>query len=311
MRLVTFALALILMAVPSSAGPNVITSVMPVYGIVSAVMGDVGQPKLLLQGKMSEHRASFTPAQVAALGEADIVFIVGHGLETKLAQMSGTEAVNGKAFVLLSEVPGVVTRPIRQGGTWEPRLHQESGADEHDHDAHEGVLAYDPHVWLDPENAKAMATVVAMELAKIDPEHAATYQANATTLSAQIDRTTAEIAVTLASVKDRPFVVFHDAYQYFEARFGLTGVGSISDVSALAPSAERLQEVRDKIMASHAACVFREPQYDSKTVDVVIEGTGARSGVLDPIGAGLTPGPDVYPKLLSNLAGGLLDCLGG
>ena len=300
--------ATLLSASPALAAPKVVASVVPVQSIVAAVMGDTGAPELLLKGSMSEHRAVFTPGQIATLGDADLVFIVGHGLEAKLAQLSGSDAVNGKSFIELSEAPGVARLPIREGGAWEP------DSDAHDHgDSHaaEGVLTFDPHVWLDPENAKAMARQVAADLSQADPANAAAYEANAKAFEAEIDQTSATIAAELAPVKDKPFIVFHDAYHYFEKRFGLAGVGSISDVSAQAPSAERLAEVRDKITAAKAACVFRELQYDNKVVQTVTEGTGAREGVLDPLGATLDPGPKAYQQLLQNLAGALKDCLSG
>jgi zinc transport system substrate-binding protein len=312
--------AALITASPALAAPRVVASVVPVHSIVAAVMGDKGTPELLLQGSMSEHRAVFTPSQIATLGNADLVFIVGHGLEAKLAQISGSDAVNGKSFIALSEAPGIKTLPIREGGAWEAHDHAHEDGEEHDGDhaddhaddhAAEGVLSFDPHVWLDPDNAKAMAMAVAADLGKADPENAATYDANARAFAAEVDRASSRIAAELAPVKDKPFIVFHDAYQYFERHFGLSGAGSISDVSAQAPSAERLAQVRDKIMSVKAACVFREPQFDGKVVGTVIEGTGAKEGVLDPLGAGLTPGPQAYPQLIQNLGAALKDCLSG
>lgn len=312
MRYLLVLVAAWFMAGPASAAPRVVASVVPVHSIVAAVMGDKGTPELLLKGSMSEHRAVFTPSQIAALGSADLVFIVGHGLEAKLAQLSGSDAVNGKGFIALSEAPGIMTLPIREGGAWEAHDH------EHDHEhaeaaAHgaEGVLAFDPHVWLDPGNASAMAEAVAAALAKADPGNAAAYKANAAAFSADVTEASAAIAAELAPVKDKPFVVFHDAYQYFEKHFGLAAAGAISDVSAQAPSAERLAEVRDKIIASRAACVFREPQYDGKVTAAVIEGTGAREGVLDPLGADVAPGAGAYRAILQNLATSLKTCLSG
>ena len=300
--------AALLSAGPAMAGPKVVASVVPVQSIVAAVMGDTGSPDLLLQGSMSEHRAVFTPSQIATLGDADLVFIVGHGLEAKLATLGGSDAVNGKSFIQLSDAPGVTKLPVRQGGAWEPDSDEPAPAAASEA---EGVLGFDPHIWLDPENAKAMARQVAADLAKADPANGASYAANAQAFAADIDRTSAAIVAELAPVKAKPFIVFHDAYHYFEKRFGLTGVGSISDVSAQAPSAERLSAVRDKIIAAHAACVFREPQFDDKVVQTVIEGTSAREGVLDPLGATLTPGPQAYRQLLQNLAAALKDCLAG
>lgn len=302
-----------LSAIPAAAAPKVIASVVPLHGIVSAVMGDQGQPELLLKGSLSEHRATYTPDQIAALGAADVVFIIGGGLEAKLGQLSGSEAVNGKAFSALSDAKGVRHLAIRQGGGWEPHHHEEEEgeAGHDDHDEADGVLRYDPHVWLDPENAKAMAAEAATVLAKADPDHAAAYKANAKVFAADIDRLETELGAQLAPLKDKPFVVFHDAYQYFESRFGLSGVGSISDVSAHSPSAQRLEEIRQKIVSAKAVCVFREPQFDSKFADVVSEGTPARAAVLDPLGAKVTPGPGAYQAILRNLAADLKACLSG
>ena len=156
-----------------------------------------------------------------------------------------------------------------------------------------------------------MAAAVAAELAKADPANAAAYTANAENFARSLDTLSDEIAADLAPVKTVPYVVFHDAYQYFEKRFGLAAAGSISDVSAAAPSAKRLREVRRKIADVKAACVFREPQFDSKVVQTVIEGTGAREGTLDPIGAGITPGPRSYQQLLKDLSKNLKVCLTG
>jgi len=299
-------LAVLLLAGRAAAAPTVIASVMPVHAIVAAVMGDLGEPDLLLSGQMSEHRASFTPAQVAALGEADLVFIVGQGLEAKLAQLSGSETVNGKAFVQLSEAPGVNKLAIREGGAWEPDTDEMAVQP-----AAEGVLNFDPHVWLDPENAKAMAAAVAIELGKADPANVGTYAANASAFAAKLDTVEAELSATIAPVKTRPYIVFHDAYHYFERRFGLNALGSISDVAARTPSAERLKELRDKLAQTGAVCVFREPQFDDKVVNTIIEGSTARAATLDPLGATLDPGPGAYPQLLRNLANDLAGCLAG
>ena len=309
MRHVWVGLVALLWPVEALASPKVIASVVPVHSIVAAVMGGTGQPQLLLKGSLSEHRAAFTAAQIVELGRADLVFIAGRGLEAKLAQLSGSEAVNGKVFVALGEAPGVAMLPIREGGAWEG--HDDDHDDDAQSAAEEGVLASDPHVWLDPGNAKAMAAAAAAELSRADPANAARYDANAKSFAADIDRVSGAIAAELAPVKDKPFIVFHDAYQYFEKRFGLHAVGSITDVSAHAPSAERLREIRAKLAASGAVCVFHEPQYDGKAADTVLEGSSARAGILDPLGAALTPGASAYGELLRNLATALRGCLAG
>lgn len=317
LRLLTVCLMTIGFSSWAAAAPKIVTSIMPVHAIVAAVMKDVGEPELLLSGRVSEHIASFTPEQIKALGESDAVFIIGHGLEFKLAELSGSEAVNGRAFVSLAAAPGVRTLAIRSGGAWQPHRHEDDGAeaghghdDDHDHGDEAVVSSFDPHVWLDPENARAMAQAVAVELGRIDPGNAAAYAVNATQFAVSLDRLSAEVSRRLAPVKDKPFIVFHDAFQYFEARFGLNGVGSIADVSAAQVSAKRLGEIRGRLAETGAVCVFREPQFDSRLVETVLEGSAARAGVLDGLGADVAPGPEAYFDLLRGLAASLGDCLG-
>ena len=318
MRLAVFCLATLLFSTSALAAPKVIASIMPVHSIVASVMGDIGTPKLLLSGKNSEHTATLSPQQLSDLGKADAVFMIGSGLEHKLVQINGSEAVGGKTFTSLSEVAGIKTLPVRQGGTFEVHEHEEHEGEEHEVEAHEGeehddhdeaILKFDPHVWLDPENAKAMTNAVAADLSRIDPGNAKTYQANAAATVASLDQLTAEISADTKPLQGKPFVVFHDAYQYFEKRFGLAAVGSISDVSASAPSAKRLNEIRRELEETKAICVFREPQFDAKYVTVVLEGSKAKPGVLDPIGSDITPGPKAYAELLTRLAKDAGDCL--
>ena len=305
MRVFAGCLATLFLSTSALATPKVIASIVPVHSIVASVMGDIGTPELLLSGRNSEHTSSLSPQQISGLGKADIVFMIGSGLEHKLGQVSGSEAVNGKKFFALSDAPGIKTLKVRLGGAFEEH-HEE----EHEGEAHEeAILKFDPHIWLDPENAKAMTSAVAAQLSKIDPEHARSYETNAATYITSLDRLAAGISAETKPIQNKPFIVFHDAYQYFETRFGLTAVGSISDVSAAAPSAKRLKEIKDKLEETKAICVFREPQFDAKYVNVVLEDSKAKQGVLDPIGSDITPGPKAYAELLTKLAKGARDCL--
>jgi zinc transport system substrate-binding protein len=311
MRLAISCLATLLLSTSALAAPKIIASIVPVHSVVASVMGDLGTPELLLSGRNSEHTATLSPQQLSDLGKADVVFMIGSGLEHKLGQVSGSDAVGGKKFTALSEVAGIKTLPVRQGGTFE--VHEEHEGEEHEgeeHDDHDGaILKFDPHVWLDPENVKVMTKAVAADLSKVDPGNAKTYEANAKAYVASLDQLTGDITAETKPIQNKPFVVFHDAYQYFEKRFGLTAVGSISDISASAPSAKRLNEIRRKLEETKAVCVFREPQFDAKYVTVVLEGSKARQGVLDPIGSDITPGPKAYAQLLTRLAKGARDCL--
>jgi zinc transport system substrate-binding protein len=218
--------------------------------------------------------------------------------------------------VELARAEGVTVLPMREGGPFEAHDHADDAGhdhDEHDHAGDHGHAegAADGHLWLDPANAAAIAAAVAAELAALDPGNAALYAANAAAFSTELTALEAEIKATLDPLRGRPFVVFHDAYQYFEAAFDLPAAGSISLGEADAPSAARVAEIRDRIAAEGVACVFAEPQFEPRLVATVIEGSQARSGTLDPVGAGLDPGPGLYPALLTGLARGFADCLGG
>jgi zinc transport system substrate-binding protein len=167
----------------------------------------------------------------------------------------------------------------------------------------------DTHVWLDPVNAQAITRAAAAALADADPANAATYRENADAQVDALDALVAELDAMLAPVRDRPFVVFHDAYQYFEARFDLAGVGSITISPSVQPGAERIRDIRTLLESLDAACVFAEPQFEPALVDRLVEGTDAASGVLDPLGADLPAGPDLYATLLRQNAQAIRDCL--
>ena len=195
--------------------------------------------------------------------------------------------------------------------------HEEKEA-AHDHDDHHhddeahadhGHGEFDMHVWLDPQNAAALVHEIARVLSEVDPDNATAYEANAAALRDRLGELTTELTAELEPVKDKPFVVFHDAYQYFEARFGLKAAGSITVNPDVMPGAERMREIQTRVRELGATCVFSEPQFEPKLVTVATEGTGAGSGVLDPLGAALEDGPELYFELLRGMASSLRDCL--
>ena len=185
------------------------------------------------------------------------------------------------------------------------RGHDDSGHDKHGHDEDE----FNPHVWLDPLNAGAMVREIADRLSQVDPANAAAYAANADRIVARLNDLVTEIDAELAPVKGRGYVVFHDAYQYFETRFGVSAVGSITVSPEVLPGAERVRDLQSKVRRLDARCVFSEPQFEPKLVVTVTENTKAETGVLDPLGATITAGPELYFTLIRNLAGSMRDCL--
>jgi len=308
--LATLATALVLSTAALAEVPSVVATVKPIHSLVAAVMGDLGSPALIVKGASSPHTYTLKPSDAQALQSADLVFWTGHGLELFLADSIGTLAPKADV-VELSRSPGIELLAPREGGTFEEHAHEgEESEDGHDHGhEHADENGADMHFFLDPVNAKAMVAVIADRLAAADPEHAETYRANATAETADLDALIAETEASLAPIKDRPFVVFHDAYQYFENRFGLNVAGTVTVSPEVAPGADRVNAIRDKLKTLDAACVFAEPQFDPRIVQVLIEGTGAKQGVLDPEGATLDEGPGLYRKLIGNLAANLKDCL--
>ena len=435
---------------------NVVASVKPVHSLVSGVMEGVGTPDLIVEGAASPHTYSLKPSQAKQLEEADLVFWMGHELESFLEKP--LEAITSKAKVIeLIDSPGLKKLDMREGGAFDEHGHEEDGehseeghdehageghafewagvfklpagdytwtfakvdgdyadpmmkmvflptssdgeegieeqeevaerlissqssvrrnhdgrltpneenayqlvfdanrnvtelritiknegayafftehmpfefeADEHflknasgkdieptaqepetGHHHHHGHGEFDLHVWLDPENAKVLVQEIKQALVELDPGNAGTYEANAKNLMLKLDRLISEISSTLASSKGKGFVVFHDAYQYFEERFGMTAVGSITVSPEVVPGASRIRELKDKIVELDAHCVFSEPQFQPKIVFTVAEGTQANTGVLDPLGASIADGPELYFTLIRDMANSLQECL--
>jgi zinc transport system substrate-binding protein len=297
----------------AAEAPRVVVSIKPVHSLVAGVMDGVGSPELLIHGGGSPHTYSLRPSDAQALQEADVVFWIGEELEGFLARPLQT-LPRAAAVVALHEADGVRLLAGREGGAWEAHAHHDSdNAHEHDHEhehehqhTHEGA---DMHVWLDPVNAQAMVAAIAKELSAIDPENEERYTSNATFLHQRLGELDTTLQDQLEPVQNDPYIVFHDAYQYFEDRYDLNAVGSITITPEQQPGARRLYEIRARIVETGSACVFSEPQFEPVLVETVIEGTGARSGVLDPLGAELEAGPDAYFDLMDQLAGSLRNCL--
>lgn len=309
----------------ATAAPDVVVSIKPVHSLVAAIMRGVGEPQLIVDGAASPHTYNLRPSNARKLEKADVVFWVGPGLEAFLEKP--LEALASKATVVeLEDAKGLEKLPFREGGPFEAHDHgdegheahdgdaEEEGAHDHGHDHAEGHEdhdhgAYDTHLWLDPANAKAMAQTIETALIAADAGNAATYQANTKKLIDDLDALDAELKETVKPVKDKPFIVFHDAYQYFEHRYGVKTAGSITVSPETLPGADRVKQMQEKVRQLGATCVFAEPQFEPKLISVITEGTAAKSATLDPEAATLEPGPDLYFKLMRGIAGSLKDCL--
>lgn len=302
MRLIITTLFLLAFNSAASAAPAVVATIKPLHALVASVMEGVGTPVLIVKGGASPHTYSLRPSDARALDGADVVFWSGQGLELFLADSIGTLAPNAR-IVALSEAPGLELLPIREGGAFEEH------ADESGHDHSGDHRAFDMHYWLDPANAEVLVSTIARTLAEADPGNRATYEANAGVTQERLRGLSTELAAILSPVAGKPFIVFHDAYQYFERRFGLTIAGSITVSPETMPGAQRIGALRDKLKTLGAACIFAEPQFEPAVVATIADGTGAKIGTLDPEGAGLTEGPNLYAELLTALARSIADCL--
>lgn len=320
--LATLSAVIGLAGVAMAEAPKVATDIAPVHSLVARVMQGVGEPALIVPPGASPHSHAMRPSEAAALEDADLVIWMGESLTPWLG--GAIDALAGDAHVieLLGEGESRVLT-FREGVAFAAHDHgeeddheaqeheahgQEGHADheEHDHDhAHDGA---DPHAWLDPMNARIWLDVIAQELTGHDPANAALYAANATAAQAELDALAVEIAAQVAPVRGKPFLVFHDAYQYFETAFDLSATGAIALSDATDPGPARIAELRDLAQAQNIACVFSEPQFDPKLVHGVF-GDVAGHGVLDPLGADVTPGPDLYPALMRRMAAALVECL--
>ena len=282
--------------------PQVITDIPPVHSLVAQVMGDLGTPVLLLEKGADEHDFQLRPSQMQAIADADLVVWIGPKLTPWLNRALGG-AQEGVVSLPLLDLGGTETRAYGEIGHDD---HAEAGHEEAGHD-HSGV---DPHAWMDPANAASWLDMIAVELAQADPEHAATYTANATAAKARVAALDLQVAAILAPVKDRAFVTYHDAYGYFTAHYGLNFAGSVAMGDASAPGAAHLAQLQTTIAG--ADCVFPELQHDPALLLQLLDGSTARAGAaLDPVGSGLEPGPNAYDALLLGLATTLTDCLNG
>lgn len=334
--------ALCLLATQANAEtPNVVTDIAPVHSLVARVMQGVGEPTMLMPQGASPHHHAMRPSEARALQNADLVVWIGEDLTPWLED--GVETLAAKAHSLeLLHLKGTTAYTFREEAVFgehhdhddhadhdghddhdhedhkdhdghdhekhEKEHHEEAsheGHDDHDHHDHEGE---DPHAWLAPENAIFWLGVIADELSEIDPNNAELYAMNAKGGVAEIEAAVENISAKLTPLHDARYVVFHDAYQYFERAFDISSTGALHLSDATPPSAGRLAEIQEEITEHGISCVFAEPQYNSALVASVAP-DGIKTGILDPLGINLPAGPQLYTALLRDLADSAVECL--
>ena len=286
---------------------EVVASIKPIHSLVAGVMGEAGEPRLMISGSTSPHTYQMRPSDAAVLNAADLIVWVGEGMEMFLDRPIEVLG-SGADVVTLHKSAGLELLPSREGGIWHDE-ERELHVDEHDDHGHDHG-EFDMHIWLDPGNARRIVDVVADALVRIDPGNVDTWRANAETMRMRINRLEAALRERVAPVRERAFIVFHDGYGYFEHAFGLNGKGAVAVDPARPPGARRIAELRGALSEHDVRCVFTEPQFEPDLVRTVIEGTGVGTAALDPLGVDVEPGPDAWFEIMRGLGDAVADCLG-
>lgn len=333
MRLPSLSLAALLSCcLPAMAEtPRVATDITPVQSLVARVMQGAGEADVIVRPGMSPHGYAMRPSEARALEQADLVIWMGADLTPWMEHAIETLAGDAAVITLLDN-PETHTLPTRTGARFEAHdhgdEHDDHAQDEHDHDGHDEHAhddhdahehddhdghahdhdGTDPHAWLDLQNGERWLGLIAAELSVLDPENAALYTANAEEARAELAALSSDITAQLAPLGDRPFLVFHDAYQYFETRFGLAAAGAVSLSDASDPGPARLAELRTLVDEANIVCAFAEPQFNTAILENVFAGD-LRIGQLDPLGLDHPVGPGLYPALLRDMADAMTDCL--
>ena len=315
---------------------KVVASIKPIHSLASYLMDGVGKPKLIVDGYASPHGFSLKPSHAKMLQEADIVFWVGEDIENFLVKPLGSIAKNAEKIELL-DIKGLKKLKFRERNVFEGHDdhghkeddhddhakkedgHDDEHKDEHGHDddhkkeghdehGHEGHAhgEFDPHIWLDPLNAKVILKEMAKHLIENDQKNASVYKDNLKKANKDLDKLVKQVKSELN--KDFKSIVFHDAYQYFEKRFKVNVLGAFTVNTDVLPGAEQLKEIREIIEHDKVTCVFSEPQFNPDIINAVAKDMNISTGVLDPLGATLTPGKNLYFDLIKNMSKSFKGC---
>lgn len=297
-----FACALIALTTPAMAeSPRVVVDIPPVHSLVAQVMAGVGTPELILPSGASPHDVALRPSDAEALADAELVVWIGAELSPAIAR--SVDALASGTVLSLLDVEGTNVYEFREGAVFA----EISEDQDHDHDHDHGER--DPHAWLDPENAILWVGAIGQALAQIDPDNSGAYAENTENGATRLATLQAEIDGRIAPLRGQPFVVFHDAYHYFEARFDIEAAGAIALGDGASPGPRRLVEIGQAVQDLGVRCIFAEPQFNADLVEATLSDAGARIGVIDPLGVALEPGPLLYETLLTGIATSFETCL--
>ena len=315
-HLISTLIGLLAFSTLAKADLKVVTSIKPIHSLASYIMDGVGSPGLIVDGYNSPHSFQLKPSHAKMLEQADIIFWIGEDLENFLEKPLATIAKKAEKIELI-EIKSIKKLKFRERNIFEE--HDDHGHDakkeEHDddddhghdakkeeHDDHEGHGhgEYDPHIWLDPINAKVILNEITEHLIENDSKNAATYKSNLAKAISEIDKLI--IDVITETNTDLSYVVFHDAYQYYENRFNVNILGAMTVNPDVMPGAEQIHEIHEVIEHDNVNCILSEPQFNPDIIKSIAKDTSVKTGVLDPLGANLKPGKDLYFDLIRNMS---------
>ncbi|MEG3638466.1 zinc ABC transporter substrate-binding protein ZnuA [Magnetococcus sp. PR-3] len=304
-------------ATTSWAAPRVVVSIKPIHSLVSQIMNGVGQPSLLLDGAGSPHSYALRPSQAMQLRRADLVFWMGEDLETFLIKPLATLGQHAKQ-VSLAQTEGIKRLKNRPPNNWSEQNETEDHKAHEDHDDHDDHKAHeahhdhgqwDVHIWLDPLQSIILVKSMAKHLSHIDPDHKTAYEQNTQKLIKDLIQLDQQLAAQLKPIQKRPYIVFHDAYHYFEDRYGLSSTGALTLNPEQKPSAKRVMQIRQTIQSTGAICLFSEPQFEPAMINALVRHSDIQTAELDPLGSQIPAGPTAYHTLLTTMANRLNHCL--
>jgi len=302
---------------------SVVTSIKPIHSITSNILDGISEPILLVEGTTSPHSYILKPSHVEAINNADVIFFVSNDLETFLERPLNNVKNSAKIIELIDNEDLFVLN-FRENNIYLGKDHDDhedhakhddhddhakhDDHDEHDdHGHHEHAQGeFDVHIWLDPFNAKVIANNIAEELSKLDPENISRYQNNRDKFVERVSDTEKKISQQLDHYVS--YVTFHDGYQYFENRFDVLSSGSLTINPDSMPGARELSDVRELMVDNDIHCIFSEPQFNPKVVEVIADDTNTKMGILDPVGTTIPLGKDHYFGVLTAIADSLEDC---
>ena len=297
---------LLILTSPIRAELNVVTTIKPLHSLIAKVMQGLGEPLLIIEGTTSPHSFTLKPSHAKLLEEADLIFWVGEGMETFMEKPL-MSIVKDAEVISFMEVDGINKLKFREENIFES-YDDHDDHDEEDHDSHAGHAhgEFDAHIWLDPMNAKEMIHEIAHELSHLDPSNKDKYNKNAESTLLDIDELINNIDQSIN--KDAQFVVFHDAYQYFENRFGITSAGALTLNTDALPGARQILDIQNVIKEKGVKCIFSEPQFNPKIIETIAKDTGIKTGIFDPLGSKLDADKNQYFTLIKNLRDNLKGC---